>query len=96
MKQYANTFSEVQLEPDEDVKARAVSAYTYFFLQNKIAAYAKAVLEFRFDPTLNLQVAVIEHECAKSRLEVLQELLSELTPPIPTEEDPPESPASHQ
>ena len=95
MKPLVNDFSEFQLDQHEDTQARAVSASTYTFIQNKVAAYAKAVLEYRYDPEKPLQTAIIEHEILKGQVTVLQELMRELLPPIEAEAETPESQASH-
>ena len=95
MKQLVNDFTEFQLEQHEHTAALAVSAYTYTYLQNKIAAYAKAVLEYRYDPEKDMRTAVIEHEILKGQVSVLQELMRELTPPLEQDVKEPESQASH-
>lgn len=95
MKHLPNSFTEVDFEQHEYTAALAVSAYTYMYLQNKIAAYAKAVLEFSYDPTTDPRVAVIEHEVLKGKVIVLQELMRELTPPIEQDAKEPESQAHH-
>lgn len=81
MKPAANTFQEVIFENSEETYARQINPYTYCYIQNKVAAYAKSVLEFEYDKGSNLQDQLIQHERMKAQVLVLQELLSEFTVP---------------
>lgn len=100
MRAVTNEFTSVHFEDNELKAALAVSAYTYAYLQNKIADYAKAVVEFSYDSAAgNLQAAVLEHEVLKGKVAVLQELMMEFSAPVEAQEGDGESShsqASHQ
>lgn len=74
-------FQSFELDEKEDEIARAVTPYFLAYLQNKIASYADAVVNFRYDPGTDLSTAVIEHEKLKAQVEILEELMRELTVP---------------
>jgi hypothetical protein len=76
----SNRFQAFDLTEDEDKLARQVSPLFFAFLQNKIAAYASAVVEFSAEGR-DLTAATIRHERLKAQVEVLEELMQELTPP---------------
>ena len=79
----SNRFLKFNLDEVESKVATSVSPYFFAHLQNKIASYADAVVEFTYTgkSQLELQTAVIEHERLKAYVEVLEELMRELTPP---------------
>lgn len=84
-----NRFTTVKMDEHEHAQALAISAYTYSYINNKIAIYAEAVLDFSYEDALgspeSMQAAVIRHEKLKAQVEVLEELLREFTAPIPHE-----------
>lgn len=80
----ANRFHSVTLDPHEEEKARSPGIYFFYYLQNKIAAVASSAVEFSCVGK-DTQTAIIEHERMKAQVEILEELLQELTPPT---EDP--------
>ena len=80
----SSRFQEFELNEQEMELATAVSPYTFAFIQNKVAAYANAVIEHQFeskgDPHAVIE-HVIKHERLKAQVEVLEELMRELTAP---------------
>lgn len=74
-------FTSFHLDAAEEEKGRMVSAYFFAVLQNKIAAYAHAVIEHEIDAA-NMHQSVMEHEKLKAQVAVLEELMRELTPPV--------------
>lgn len=90
-----NRFSTTKMEEHEHTQALSISAYTYAYINNKIAIFAEAVLDFSYEDALGdataLQAAVIRHEKLKAQVEVLEELLREFTPPIAQETVHPQS-----
>jgi len=76
-----NKFQQFEFSPEEEVTARQCSPLFFAYLQNKIAAYAVAAVEYTHDPAQPLHVAVSKHEALKAQVEVLEELLQELCPP---------------
>lgn len=79
MKPVASRFQKVQLDSHELDQALQPSPYFWGYLQNKIAIYAEAVLDVQYSAD-NI-TAIIEHEKLKAQVEVLEELMRELTPP---------------
>ena len=83
----ASRFCEFELSQEEDVAGRTVNPYTLAYLQNKIAAYANACVQFEYDLEKPLQPQIIEHERLKAQVSVLEELLREFqTPEQPAEQ----------
>lgn len=84
-----NRFTTVKLDEQELTTSLAISAYTYAYINNKIASYAEAVLDFSYEDSLDsptaLQAAVIRHEKLKAQVEVLEELIREFT--LPTQHE---------
>lgn len=85
MRVIPNEFTEVELTAVEQHNAKSVSGYFWMYLQNKIAAYAKAVLEYTYNPEDDIHSAVLEHEKLKAQVVVLQELMGELNDPSKAE-----------
>lgn len=90
MRPVTSRFNTFHLDSHEEEMARTVSPYFYAMLQNKIASYALAVVEYSFDGVAPeaLHAAVIEHEKLKAQVIVLEELMRELTPPTESSETP--------
>lgn len=84
MRSRHNRFQAFQLDPVEEEQGKAVNPYTYVLIQNKVSEYAHAVVEFQYDATLPIEPQVIEHEKLKAMVQVLEELMRELTPPVET------------
>lgn len=83
-----NRFTKFQLDTGEQESARCITPYNAMFIQNKIADYASAVIEFEYDPTNpNLNAAILEHEKLKAKVIVLEELLTEFQVPTETKEE---------
>lgn len=79
MKPITSRFQKFELSEAEDVFARTVSPYFWGYLQNKIADYADAALEVRYED--DKIAAILEHERRKAQVEILEELMRELIPP---------------
>lgn len=77
----SSRFQQFKLEEGEEVKARIITPYTFAFIQNKIAVYANAAIEFSYAADKDLQAQVIQHEKIKAQIEVLEEVLHELQVP---------------
>jgi hypothetical protein len=78
-----NRFQSYNLTEQEEVIAKAVNPYTYAFLHNKICAFALAIVEFSYeDLEIDKEKAILRHEKLKAQVEVLEELMRELTPPV--------------
>lgn len=82
MKQDAvSKFYRVSLTPEEEARARDVSPYFLAYLQNKIEAYASAVVDAKlpYNPDPSRQVeAILAHEKLRNYAQAYEELLSEL------------------
>lgn len=87
MKPAHNRFQSYDLDSKEEEVARSVNPYTYAFLQNKIAAYALAALEFEYNQELPFQPQAVQHERLKAQVQVLEELMTDFNPPLDTESD---------
>jgi len=83
MRPITNRFTTIHMDSHEEEIAKAVSPYFYAFLQNKIASYAEAILEVSYEGLTGdkLQEVVLNHEKLKAQVIVLEELMTELTPP---------------
>lgn len=77
----SNRFSQFDLSDEELNQARQVSPYFWAYLQNKIADYASAIVEFSYDPEKDQRVLWLELETRKAQVQVLEELMNELIPP---------------
>lgn len=76
-----NRFQAYSLDSHQEELARKVSPYTYAYIQNKVADYAHAIVEFEFNGDDPIQSRV-GHERLKAQVEVLEELMRELQPPV--------------
>lgn len=76
----SNRFQQFEFTAQESNLACQVSPLFYAFLQNKIASYADAVVEYTAEGK-DLVAATIRHERLKAQVEVLEELLSEIQCP---------------
>lgn len=77
----SNRFQQFELSDEEAQLAIRVSPLFLAYLQNKIADYANAVVEFQFDPAKESQTAaLLKHEKLKAQVEILEELFQELNP----------------
>ena len=79
MKPLVSRFQKFEFTPEELGFALQVSPYFWCYLQNKIAERAMAVVEIAY--TDSASNAILEHERLKAQVEVLEELMQELTPP---------------
>jgi len=87
-------FQKFDLNAVDMAAARNVNAYFWAFLQNKIADYASAAVEFQYDPAADQKemfAAILEHERIKAQVAVLEELMGELAPPVEQSTESPES-----
>lgn len=79
----ASKFYRIQLTPEEEKLATNVSPLTMAYLQNKIEAYASAVvtssLAYDADPAKQVK-AILEFERLKNFVAAYEELFYELTP----------------
>lgn len=73
-------FASFTLDSVEEEKAKTPGPYFFALLQNKISAYAHAVIEHTY--TGDITQSLIVHERLKAQVEVLEELMRELTPPV--------------
>lgn len=77
----ASKFYRVNLAPEDEVLATQVSPLFMAFLQNKIEAYANALVTTRLpydaDPTRQVK-AIIEYERLRNFVEAYEELFAEL------------------
>ena len=78
----ANKFQQFVMDEHELKTALAVNPYTYAYLHNKIAEKAHMVIEHQFEEDSNATHHIIEHEKLKAQLNALEDLMSELTPPV--------------
>jgi len=88
MRPVASRFQQFEMTETDIKNAKSVNPYFWVYLQNKIADYAMAVVETEFDPTKTAQdmfAAVLAHEKLKAQVEVLEELMRELSPPTEVE-----------
>lgn len=77
----SNKFQAYTLNEQEQELALQVSPYFLAYLQNKIAAYAGAVVdaELPYDPDPKNQIkAILAHEKFKNYVQAYEELLAEL------------------
>jgi hypothetical protein len=77
----ASTFMSFDMTPEDTVLALQVSPMFLAYLQNKIEAYASALVEKQlpYSPNPTEQVtAIIAHERLRNFVEAYQELLSEI------------------
>ena len=77
----ASTFMRFNMSEEDNKLAAQVSPLFLAYLQNKIEAYASAVVtaELPFNPDPNKQVeAILAYERLKNYVQAFQELLSEL------------------
>jgi hypothetical protein len=74
-------FYRVDLTPEESARATEVSPYFLAYLQNKIEAYASAVVDAKLpyscDPNTQVE-AILAHERLRNYVQAYEELLSEL------------------
>lgn len=79
----SNRFSRYTLPADFN-PAEHVSPVVLAYIQNKISDYAAAIVErqlpYHSDPTQQV-AAILAHEKLRNYVEILEELLSELTSP---------------
>lgn len=84
---FGNRFLKFNLIGGEAEAARCITPYNMMYIQNKIADYAMACVEYEYDPTQANQFAsILEHEKNKARVIVLEELLNEFQVPTETKE----------
>lgn len=80
----SNRFLTFHLSAAEETTAKAVNPYFLAYLQNKIAAYANAIVEESYDSEKNQvdskELTLIRHERLKAQVLVLEELFVELKP----------------
>jgi hypothetical protein len=77
----SSKFFRVNLTPDDEQLAMNVSPLFLAYLQNKIEAYASALVEAKlpYSPNPNEQVAaILAHERLRNYAEAYEELMSEL------------------
>jgi hypothetical protein len=77
----SSKFFRLTLTPEDEQLAMNVSPLFLGYLQNKIEAYASALVEARlpYSPNPNEQVAaVLAHERLRNHVEAYEELMSEL------------------
>ena len=77
----SSKFLRIRMSEDDERMATQVSPLFLAYLQNKIEAYASAIVEAElpFDPDPNQQVkAILAHERLKNYVQAYQELLFEL------------------
>lgn len=86
MRQLPNRFHQISFDETELEVAKAVTPYTWAFIQNKLAEYALAVVEFEYSPNFSQDQQILGHERLKAQVMVLEELLRELTVPIDSTE----------
>lgn len=84
----SSRFQQFKLDEKEDEHARLITPYTFAFIQNKIAVYANAAVEFSYDSSKELSQQVIEHEKIKAQIQVMEELLQELQVPKEFDQQP--------
>ena len=80
-KDAGSKFYRVQLTPADEQQALLVSPYFLAYLQNKIEAYATALVDtpLAYDPNPANQVtAIINYEKARTFVQAYEELLAEL------------------
>jgi hypothetical protein len=86
----SNRFLSFHLSSAEQETAKSVNPYFLAYLQNKIAAYANAVVEESYEDEKNQidskELTLIRHERLKAQVLVLEELFMELKSPEPTPE----------
>lgn len=80
MQQSPNKFTSFKFEGNEESYAKCISPLLFAYIQNKIAAYASAVVEFEFTGE-NVNAEIIQLERLKAQVTVLEELLSECVVP---------------
>lgn len=80
MKYATNDFQQIEFTQEEEVLARRITVYTFAYIQNKKAEYARQILgddvEYNDDPAKNLK-AIVRHEKLKMAVDILDELLAE-------------------
>lgn len=81
----SNRFQQFEFTSEEEELASKVSPLFYAFLQNKIASYAGAIVEYSAEGK-DLVASTIRHERLKAQVEVLEELLSEIQCPAEYQE----------
>jgi hypothetical protein len=77
----SSKFFSIALTPEDERLAMHVSPLFLAYLQNKIEAYASALVEAKlpYSPNPNEQVAaVLAHERLRNHVEAYEELMSEL------------------
>jgi hypothetical protein len=77
----SSKFFSIALAPEDERLAMHVSPLFLAYLQNKIEAYASALVEAKlpYSPNPNEQVAaVLAHERLRNHVEAYEELMSEL------------------
>jgi hypothetical protein len=77
----ASKFFRVNLTPEDEKLAMNVSPLFLAYLQNKLEAYASALVEAKlpYSPNPNEQVAaILAHERLRNIVEAYEELMSEL------------------
>ena len=80
-KDAGSKFFRINLTPDDEKQALGVSPLFLAFLQNKIEAYATALVDtpLSYDPDPTKQVAtIVNYERARSFVQAYEELLAEL------------------
>ena len=80
-KDAGSKFYRINLTPDDEKQALGVSPLFLAFLQNKIEAYATALVDtpLAYDPNpANQMLAIINYEKARTFVQAYEELLAEL------------------
>lgn len=80
-KDSGSKFFRIHLTPDDEVQALGVSPLFLAYLQNKIEAYATALVDtpLAYDPDPAKQVvAIVNYEKARTFVQAYEELLAEL------------------
>ena len=78
----SNRFLSFELSEEEERAAKLVNPYFLAYLQNKIAAYANAIVEETYEDEKNQidskELTLLRHERRKAQVVVLEELFMEL------------------
>lgn len=80
-KDAGSKFYRINLTPDDEKQALGVSPLFLAYLQNKIEAYATALVDtpLSYDPNpANQMLAIINYEKARTFVQAYEELLAEL------------------
>lgn len=76
----SSKYQQYELSEAEEQFAKSINSYTFAYIQNKIAAYALAVIEHQFEAGTDKDAYILRQEVLKGQVEVLEELLRELEP----------------